>query len=83
MEDVYGVSYVTWTDTSEPVYVVTRYNQGFDFLRRYEAPLVYNAQGTLVNNAVGLSEVPSWMTVTMKSVEDMTNEMGVFAEEPV
>jgi hypothetical protein len=83
MEDVYGVSYVTWTDNSEPVYVVTRYNQGFDFLRRYETPIVYNTQGTLVNNARDLSEVPSWMTQVYDEVwlEDMTNEMGCFRRD--
>jgi hypothetical protein len=80
MEDVYGVSYVTWTINSEPVYVVTRYNQGFDFLRRYETPIVYNARGTLVNNARDLTEVPSWMTQVYDEawLEDMTNEMGSF-----
>jgi hypothetical protein len=80
MEDVYGVSYVTWTDNAEPVYVVTRYNQGFDFIKSYQTPLVYNAQGTLVNSAKDLSEVPSWMTQVYDEVwlEDMTNEMGSF-----
>jgi len=80
MEDVYGVSYVTWTNNSEAVYVVTRYNPGFDFLRRYETPLVYDKQGTLINNARDLSEIPTWMTQVYDEVwlEDMTNEMGSF-----
>ena len=41
MTKSYGVAYVTWDlTTNNPVYVLTRYNVGFDLVKRYETPIV-------------------------------------------
>ena len=46
MTKTYGVAYPTWDmDTNQSIYVVTSYNLGFDFVRRYETPLAYDSQG--------------------------------------
>ena len=81
MTKTYGVAYLTWNlDTNDLVYVVTRYNLGFDFLRRYETPLAYDSQGKLENEPNNLEEIPEWMTQVYDEVwlEDMINEMGGF-----
>jgi len=75
----YGVSYLTWNlDTSEPIYVVTRFNVGFDLVRRYEAPLGYDSKGTLVKEPKDMSEIPDWMSQVYDEVwlENMIDEMG-------
>lgn len=81
MENVYGVSYVTWQASNQPVYVVTQYNLGFDFIKRYEAPTAYDAHGNLVASPQGLSDVPSWITQVYDEawLEEMINEMGTFS----
>jgi hypothetical protein len=44
----YGIAYVTWDLTINGiVYVVTRYNVGFDLIRRYETPVVYDSKGNI------------------------------------
>lgn len=77
----YGVAYMTWDlTTNEPVYVVTRYNVGFDLVRRYETPIVYDSQGNLHLETQFLSDVPSWITQIYDEnwLEGMINEMGCF-----
>jgi len=84
MDDItksYGVSYVTWDLTAnETVYVVTRYNVGFDLIRKYETPMVYDSQANLSNNITTVSDVPVWITQIYDEdwLEGMTNEMGSF-----
>ena len=75
----YGVSYLTWDrESAEPIYVVTRYEFGFDLIRRYATPLAYDSQGTLMNEPKDLSEIPDWMSQVYDEdwMESMVNEMG-------
>jgi hypothetical protein len=77
----YGIAYVTWDfTTNETVYVVARYNVGFDLVRRYETPMVYDAEGNLYHQAENLSEVPYWITQVYDEewLEEMIDEMGCF-----
>ncbi|MGB9683457.1 MAG: hypothetical protein ACPL1Z_00830 [Candidatus Bathyarchaeales archaeon] len=55
----YGIAYITWDSTAnKTAYVVTRYNVGFDLIRRYETPMVYDAEGKLYPKAETLSQIP-------------------------
>jgi hypothetical protein len=75
----YGVSYLTWNvESVNPIYVVTRYEFGFDLIRRYATPLAYDSQGVLVNEPGDRSEIPNWMSQVYDEVwlEGMVNEMG-------
>ena len=75
----YGVSYLTWNaESANPIYVVTRYEFGFDLVRRYATPLAYDSQGVLVNEPIDRAEIPDWMSQVYDEVwiEDMVNEMG-------
>jgi hypothetical protein len=77
----YGVAYPTWNlDTKNSIYVVTSYNLGFDFVRRYETPLAYDSQGKLETDPNGMSEIPIWMTQVYDEdwLENMINEFGGF-----
>lgn len=77
----YGISYITWDlGVNNPVYVVTRYNLGFDLIRRYETPLIYTAQGNPYPPADSLSDLPQWITQVYDEqwLELMINEMGGF-----
>jgi hypothetical protein len=77
----YGVAYATWDlDTNEFVYVVTRYEVGFDLIRRYETPLVYDSEGKICYETESLSDVPYWITQIYDEnwLEQMINEMGFF-----
>ncbi|MEM3796883.1 MAG: hypothetical protein QXY74_00385 [Candidatus Bathyarchaeia archaeon] len=77
----YGTAYVTWDfETNEPVYVVTRYNIGFDLIRRYETPIVYNEDYGLHPKAEDLQHIPLWITQVYDEdwLEEMINEMGNF-----
>ncbi|MEM2105164.1 MAG: hypothetical protein QXV21_01680 [Candidatus Bathyarchaeia archaeon] len=77
----YGVAYATWNSTtSETLYVLTRYNVGFDFIRRYEKPIIYDAQGNVRYDGNYLPVVPSWITQVYDEdwLEEMINEMGCF-----
>jgi hypothetical protein len=81
MAKSYGVSYVTWDLTAnDTVYVVTRYNVGFDLIKRYETPMVYDSQANLRYNITTLSDVPAWITQIYDEdwLEGMINEMGCF-----
>ena len=77
----YGVAYPTWNlDTDQLIYVVTSYNLGFDFVRRYETPLAYDSQGKLEYEPKSMSEIPGWMTQVYDEgwLENMINEFGGF-----
>ncbi len=81
MSKTYGVSYVTWDLTANSlVYVVTRYNLGFDFVRRYETPIAYDSQGQVQYLPASISDTPEWMTQIYDEdwLENMINEMGSF-----
>jgi hypothetical protein len=81
MSKTYGVSYVTWDQTTNnPVYVVTRFNVGFDFVRRYETPIAYDSQGQVRYLPATASDIPEWMTQVYDEdwLENMINEMGGF-----
>jgi len=81
MSKRYGIAYVTWdSETNEPVYVVTRYNVGFDLIRRYETPIVYDEKGGLYSQAKNLQQIPLWITQVYDEgwLEEMINEMGNF-----
>jgi len=59
----YGVAYPTWsTALSDLVYVVARYEIGFDLIQRYQGLIVYDSDGDLVGTYSALSEVPIWAT---------------------
>ncbi|MEM3769820.1 MAG: hypothetical protein QXG76_01360 [Candidatus Bathyarchaeia archaeon] len=77
----YGVAYVTWNlETNETAYVVTRYYVGFDLIRRYETPLIYDEEGSLYPQAESLLQIPDWVTQVYDEnwLEEMINEMGNF-----
>jgi len=81
MAKTYGVSYVTWDlTTNNPVYVVTRYNVGFDLVKRYETPLAYDSQGNLQYEPATVQAIPEWVTQVYDEdwLENMINEMGGF-----
>jgi len=77
----YGVAYITWNfETNETAYVITRYNVGFDLIRRYEPPIIYDEKGNLYRQAETLHQVPTWVTQVYDEnwLEEMINEMGNF-----
>lgn len=81
MARTYGVAYPTWNlATNTMVYVVTRYNVGFDLIKRYEPPLVYDSQGNLQYAPAAIQAIPSWVTQVYDEdwLETMINEMGNF-----
>jgi hypothetical protein len=81
MTKSYGVAYVTWDfTTNNTMYVMTRYEVGFDLIRRYETPTVYDSQGKIREEAINISEIPSWITQIYDEdwLEGMINEMGNF-----
>ena len=81
MERTYGVSYVTWDlTTNNTLYVVTRFNIGFDLVKRYETPVAYDSQGSVQYEPKKASDIPEWMTQVYDEdwLENMINEMGGF-----
>jgi hypothetical protein len=77
----YGVAYVTWDlTTDELVYVVTRYNIGFDIIRRYKTPIIYDSIGKVSYEATPIPDLPVWVTQVYDEdwLETMINEMGRF-----
>ncbi len=79
--NVYGVAYPTWNlDSNSIVYVQTRYDLGFDLVKRYETPLTYDAQGQILHDPINFSSIPSWITQIYDEewLENMINEMGSF-----
>ncbi|MCW4008156.1 MAG: hypothetical protein NWF09_05660 [Candidatus Bathyarchaeota archaeon] len=81
MARTYGVAYYTWDSTiGSLMYVVTRYNVGFDLIMRYEPPLVYDAQGNLQYAPAAVQAIPEWITQVYDEnwLEAMITEMGNF-----
>jgi len=81
MAKSYGIAYVTWDLTTNGIgYVVTRYNVGFDLIRRYETPIVYDSQGNICYETESISDIPLWITQIYDEdwLEGMINEMGCF-----
>jgi hypothetical protein len=79
MSKTYGVAYITWDlATNNPMYVVTRYNVGFDLVRRYATPLAYDSQGNLQYEPATVSDIPAWITQVYDEdwLESMIDEMG-------
>ncbi|MEM2562161.1 MAG: hypothetical protein QXT06_07530, partial [Candidatus Bathyarchaeia archaeon] len=66
-------------ETNETVYVVTRYNVGFDLLRRYETPMIYDERGNLYPKRSRYFN-PDWITQVYDEdwLEEMINEKGNF-----
>jgi hypothetical protein len=84
MTKSYGVAYVTWDlTTNNSVYVLTRYNVGFDLVKRYETPIVYDSQGNVQHETNTIAELPTWITQIYDEnwLENMINEMGSFRRE--
>jgi hypothetical protein len=80
----YGVSYPTWDlQTTSLVYVVTRYTPGFDFIKRNDPPLAYDATGNLQYEPSNAASIPVWMTQVYDEdwLENMINEMGSFKRD--
>jgi hypothetical protein len=81
MSKSYGIAYITWDlTTSNYSYVLTRYNVGFDLVRRYETPIAYDSKGDVHYETTNISEVPHWITQIYDEdwLENMINEMGCF-----
>jgi len=77
----YGVAYPSWDPTTdEIVYIVTRYEVGFDLIRRYKGIVIYNAEGNVIHDYTTLSSVPTWVNQVYDEdwMENMINEWGVF-----
>ena len=77
----YGVSYPSWDPTTdELVYIVARYNVGFDLVRRYAGLLVYDSDGKIIHDFPTIPNVPEWVTQVYDEdwLENMINEWGGF-----
>jgi hypothetical protein len=79
--DSYGVAYPSWDPTTdEIVYIVARYEVGFDLIRRYKGIVIYNAEGNIIYDYTSLSSVPIWVNQVYDEnwMENMINEWGGF-----
>lgn len=77
----YGIAYATWsTEINDLVYVVARYQVGFDLIRRYAGLVVYDSEGNVIESYMELRDVPSWATQVYDEdwMEGMINEWGTF-----
>jgi len=77
----YGVAYPSWDSTTdEMVYIVARYEVGFDLIRRYRGLIVYNSEGEVIYDYTTLPSVPNWVTQVYDEdwMENMINEWGGF-----
>jgi len=77
----YGVAYPTWsTEINDLVYVVARYQVGFDLVRRYAGLIVYNSEGNVIESYMELEALPNWATQVYDEdwMERMINEWGNF-----
>jgi hypothetical protein len=80
----YGVAYPTWsTEINDLVYVVARYQVGFDLIRRYAGLVVYNSEGNVIESNIELQDVPEWATQVYDEdwMEHMINEWGTFRRD--
>jgi len=77
----YGVAYPSWNPTTnELVYIVTRYEVGFDLIRRYKGLIIYDSEGKIIYDYTTLQSVPSWVIQVYDEnwMEHMINEWGGF-----
>ena len=77
----YGVAYPSWNPTTgELVYIVARYEVGFDLIRRYKGLIIYDSEGKIVYDYTTLTSVPNWVTQVYDEnwMENMINEWGGF-----
>jgi len=75
----YGVAYPSWNPaTDELVYIVARYEVGFDLVRRYKGLIIYDSEGKIIYDYTTLESVPSWVTQVYDEnwMEHMINEWG-------
>jgi len=80
----YGVAYPTWSsETGDLVYVVARYQVGFNLIRRYAGLVVYNAEGRVASSYMELEDVPDWATQAYDEnwMEHMINEWGALRRD--
>jgi len=80
----YGIAYPTWsTEINDLVYVVARYQVGFDLIRRYAGLVVYNSEGSVIESHMELKDVPDWATQVYDEdwMEHMINEWGTFRRD--
>jgi hypothetical protein len=80
----YGISYPTWsTATNDIVYIVARYEVGFDLIRRYAGLIIYDSKGNVIESYSTLPTVPNWVTQVYDEdwVEGMINEWGTFRRD--
>jgi len=79
--DSYGVAYPSWNPTTgELVYIVARYEVGFDLIRRYKGLIAYDSKGNVISDYTTLASVPNWVTQVYDEnwMENMINEWGDF-----
>jgi len=77
----YGVAYPSWdATTDELVYIVARYEVGFDLIRRYKGLVIYDSKGNVAYDYSNLTSVPNWVTQVYDEnwMEHMINEWGGF-----
>jgi len=77
----YGVAYPSWNPTTgELVYIVARYEVGFDLIRRYKGLIIYDSEGKIIYDYTTLTSVPNWVTQVYDEnwMENMINEWGGF-----
>jgi hypothetical protein len=77
----YGVAYPSWDPTTDDiVYIVARYEVGFDLIRRYKGIVIYNSEGNVIYDYTSLSSVPTWVNQVYDEnwMENMINEWGGF-----
>jgi len=75
----YGVAYPSWSSViNDLVYIVARYEVGFDLIRRYAGLIIYDSKGDVIESYSTLPTVPNWVTQVYDEdwVEGMINEWG-------
>ena len=75
----YGIAYPTWSpEINDLVYVVARYQVGFDLVQRYAGLIVYNSEGKVIESQMELQALPDWATQVYDEdwLERMINEWG-------
>jgi len=77
----YGIAYPSWNPTTnELIYIVARYEVGFDLIRRYKGLIAYDSEGKIIYDYTTLQSVPSWVTQVYDEnwMEHMIDEWGGF-----
>jgi hypothetical protein len=77
----YGIAYPSWSPAiSDLVYIVVRYEIGFDLIRRYAGLIIYDSGGNVIDGYSQLQTVPNWVTQVYDEdwMERMINEWGGF-----